>query len=99
MKRPIKYQGVSLPTDLMIEINDFIKDKDFRSIADFVKQAVKDKMSIKPALEQSINHIIESDDWFTIRKRDDGLYERIPKDEATKDLLKRVRELTKKDKK
>lgn len=96
MKKPITYQGISLPKELLKEVHDFIKNKDdYRSIADFVKQAVKDKLSINPVLAQTINNIIDSDDWFTIRKREDGLYERVPKDEAIKDLMNRVRDIKK----
>ena len=99
MKKPITYQGISLPKELLKQVHDFIKNKDdYRSIADFVKHAVKEKLSIKPILAETINNIIEGDDWFTIRKREDGLYERVPKDEATKDLMKRVRDMKKREK-
>ena len=45
IKKPVKYHGISLPCPLIEEIKKYIKDKpEYRSVADFTKQASREKM-------------------------------------------------------
>lgn len=47
-KPRVRYQGISVPLELVNEIKEYIaKNRKYNSIADFTKEAVRDKLNNK----------------------------------------------------
>jgi hypothetical protein len=81
IKKRAKYQGVSLPVPLIEEIKKHIMHKkEYRGIADFIKQAIREKMNFSSAFDRIFDEAKHSDKILIMRPRGDGLYEPISKD-------------------
>jgi Arc/MetJ-type ribon-helix-helix transcriptional regulator len=52
-KKPVSYHGISLPSPFIEQIKVYIQDKpEYRSVAEFVKEAVRQKMESERKLKQ-----------------------------------------------
>ena len=72
-KSRMKYQGISLPVPIMQKIKKYILEHDeYRSMADFITQAIKDKMrneSFAKVEENNLRKIIREEIYNYLIKR------------------------------
>ena len=46
IKVPVRYQGVSVPIDLIHEVRKYVVDNpQYRSMSEFIKEAIREKMN------------------------------------------------------
>lgn len=46
IKKPVKYQGISVPITLINEIKNYIENNDrYRSIGEFTREAIREKLN------------------------------------------------------
>ena len=59
-KPSVKYQGISMPIPFIEKIKGHIKDDDnYRSVADYVRQSVREKMEKEPVLHLSKSELTD----------------------------------------
>jgi len=73
IKKPVKYQGVSVPVPLIEKMRKHVKDSSYRSISSFVQEAIREKMENKnndvsiDELETQITTISEDNKYIVER--------------------------------
>ena len=83
LKPAVAYHGISLPDPLIKEIKKYIKDKDgYRSVADFIKQTVRERIETKSSMEKIFDEAMKSNKFVIMKPRDDGLYEVVCNDDG-----------------